>query len=68
MHGAANFDNGAAMLAPIAVALPIVVACVLLVAGRRLPRLAVDLIAIATALGLTGLLGYLLASQRVAAS
>ena len=38
-------------------------ACVLLVAGRRLPRLAVDLIAIATALGLTGLLGYLLAAS-----
>ena len=51
------------MLAPIAVAVPIVMACVLLVAGRKLPRLAVDLIAIATALGLTGLLGYLLATS-----
>ena len=37
--------------------------CVLLVAGRKLSRLAVDLIAIATALGLTGLLGYLLATS-----
>ena len=63
MSDAANFDNGAAMLAPIAVALPIVMACVLLVAGRRLPRLAVDLISIAAALGLTGLLGYLLATS-----
>jgi multicomponent Na+:H+ antiporter subunit D len=51
------------MLGPIAVALPIVMACVLLVAGRKLPRVTVDLIAIATALGLTGVLGYLLAAS-----
>jgi multicomponent Na+:H+ antiporter subunit D len=61
--GAGNYDDGIAMLAPIAVALPIVMACVLLVAGRKLSRLTIDLIAIGTALGLTGLLGYVLASD-----
>ena len=63
MPGVPNFDNGPAMLAPIAVALAIVMACVLLVAGRKLSRMAVDVIAIATALALTGLLGYLLATS-----
>ena len=55
-----SFDNATAMLVPIAVAIPIVMACVLLVAGRRLPRLAVDVVAIATALAMVGLLAYLL--------
>ena len=57
-----SFDNVTAMLAPIAIAIPIVMACVLLVAGRRLPRLAVDVIAIATALAMASLLAYLLAA------
>ena len=57
-----SFDNGAAMLAPIAVALPIVMACVCSWRVASCPALAVDLIAIATALGLGGLLGYLLAA------
>ena len=57
-----SFDNVTAMLAPIAIAIPIVMACVLLVAGRRLPRLAVDVMAIATALAMASLLAYLLAA------
>lgn len=57
-----SFDSGVAMLGPIAVAIAIVMACVLLVAGRRLGRLAVDLVAITTTLVLVGLLGYLLAT------
>ena len=43
MPAAPKFDNGAShALEPIGVALPIVMACVLLVAGRKLPRVAVD--------------------------
>jgi multicomponent Na+:H+ antiporter subunit D len=55
-----TFDHGAASLVPLAVAAPIVAACVLLVAGRVLPRLAVDILAIAVALAETGFLAYLL--------
>ncbi len=55
-----TFDHGAAALVPIAVAGPIVAACVLLIAGRVLPRLAVDIVAIAVALAEAGLLAYLL--------
>lgn len=55
-----TFDHGAAALAPVAVAGPIVAACFLLVAGRKLPRLAVDVTAIAVALAEVGLLTYLL--------
>lgn len=51
----ATFDSGVSMLPPLAIALPIIVACILLVAGRVLPRLAVDLLAIATALAVAGL-------------
>ena len=57
-----SFDDGTAMLAPIVIAIPIVMACVLLVAGRRLPRLAVDVVAIGTAVAMVGLLAYLLAA------
>jgi multicomponent Na+:H+ antiporter subunit D len=49
-------------LPPLAVAIPIVVACVLLVAGRALPRTAVDVIAIVAGLVEVGLLAYLLSS------
>ncbi len=63
MPNVPNFENGPAMLVPIAVAIPIVMACVLLVGGRRLSRLAVDVIAIVTVLGVTGLVGYLLATS-----
>lgn len=62
MSNMPSFDNGAAMLSPVVVAIPIVMACILLVAGRRLARVAVDVVAIATALVLVGLLGYLLAT------
>jgi multicomponent Na+:H+ antiporter subunit D len=57
-----TFDHGAAALVPIAVAGPIVVACILLVAGRAVPRLGVDVAAIAAALAEVGLLAYLLSS------
>ena len=57
-----SFDDFTAMLAPIAIAIPIVMACVLLVAGRRLSRLAVDVVAIGTAVAMVGLLSYLLAA------
>ncbi|HWF14873.1 MAG TPA: proton-conducting transporter membrane subunit [Acidimicrobiales bacterium] len=57
-----TFDHGAAALVPLAVAGPIVVACILLVAGRSVPRLAVDVTAIAAALAEAGLLAYLLSS------
>jgi multicomponent Na+:H+ antiporter subunit D len=60
MASSPQFDSGAAMLGPIAVAIPIVMACVLLVVGRKLPRLAVDIVALTTALGLVSLLGYVL--------
>ena len=54
--------HGASLLPPLAVAIPIVMACVLLVAGRALPRTAVDVIAIGSALVEVGLLAYLLDS------
>ena len=47
------FEHGIAVLPPIAVAIPILGACVLLVVGKRVPRLGVDCLALALAAGTT---------------
>ena len=58
-----TFDGGAAAVVPLAVAGPIVAGCVLLLAGRILPRAAVDGTAIAVALAEAGLLADLLSQS-----
>ena len=55
------FDHGAASLLPLAVAIPMLGAGLILVVRRRLPRAALDLLAIAVSAGVTGLSGYFLA-------
>ncbi|MGH3745128.1 MAG: proton-conducting transporter membrane subunit, partial [Mycobacteriales bacterium] len=47
--------GAAAQLAPLAIALPVVVACLLLSAGRRLPHVVTDAVATGAALGVVGL-------------
>ncbi|WP_249714190.1 complex I subunit 5 family protein [Rhizomonospora bruguierae] len=49
-------------LAPLAVVAPILAACVVLVAGRRAPRLVIDVLATATAAGVAATTGFLAAS------
>ena len=59
-----TFDDGVALLPPIAIAVPIIVASVLLAVGRRLPRTIVDATAFACAAGEVVMLSVLL--QRAA--
>jgi multicomponent Na+:H+ antiporter subunit D len=55
-----TFDGGSADLAPLAIAIPILGACVLLVLGRRLPRLLIDGLALVVAAGVVAILSVLL--------
>jgi multicomponent Na+:H+ antiporter subunit D len=50
-----NYSSGAAQLAPIAIAVPIIAACLLLSLGRWLPRPVVDSLATGSALAVAGL-------------
>lgn len=52
--------QAAGHLLPLLVAAPILVACLLVAVGRRLPRLVVDVLATGTALGVTGVAALLL--------
>jgi multicomponent Na+:H+ antiporter subunit D len=56
-----TFDHGVAMVPPIAIAVPIVVACLLLAVGRQLPRPLLDGVAFACAAGETAMLAVVLA-------
>ncbi len=56
-----RFDATAAHLLPIAITVPIVIACVL-IAGRAMPRWTSDALAVAAALGVAGIDGAALAS------
>lgn len=59
----ADFEHGVALLPPVAVAVPLLGACLLLVVGRRSPRLAVDLLAMALAGGTTALVALILVTS-----
>src|SRR5438309_410862 len=59
-----TFDHGVALVPPVAIAVPIVVACVLLAVGRRIPRLVVDATAFACAVAEVVMLAIVL--QRAA--
>ena len=61
---ALSYSTGAAHLMPVIIAVPVIVCCVLVAAGPRLPRRATDTLATATAAGVTGLAGWLLAATR----
>ncbi|HEX4218664.1 MAG TPA: complex I subunit 5 family protein [Acidimicrobiales bacterium] len=55
------FDQGVAMLPPLIVAIPILMACLVLVCGRVLPHRVIDAVAVATAGAVVALLAVLLA-------
>ncbi len=50
-----HFNDGLAQLAPLSIAIPIVVACVMLSIGQRAPRVVVDTVAVAGATTVVGL-------------
>ena len=56
--------TAAARMMPVILALPVVVACLLLVAGTRLPRRVIDLLATGTAVSVTALGGVVLTATR----
>ncbi|HEV7208100.1 MAG TPA: complex I subunit 5 family protein [Mycobacteriales bacterium] len=58
-----TFDHGAADIPALAITIPILVACLLVAFGRRIPRPVVDSVALAAALTVLGLLAALLASS-----
>lgn len=58
-----TFDHGAASLAPVAIAVPILGAAVLVALGRKLPRPAIDGFAIAVAASVVGMAAYVLATS-----
>lgn len=55
------FDHGAALLPPAVVAIPIIMACLLLVCGRIIPRTVIDVLAVATAGAVVAVLAVILA-------
>jgi multicomponent Na+:H+ antiporter subunit D len=58
------FDAGVAQFTPLVIAIPVLGGCVLVAAGRLLPRPVVDGLATAVAAGVVGLDGWLLAATR----
>ncbi len=58
-----SFDHGPAVLAPLAIAIPIVAACVLLVAGRTAPRAVSDVLAMATSGGVLAICAVILSQS-----
>ena len=59
-----TYVGGAAQLMPVMIAVPVVVACVVVAAGPRLPRRLVDVGVTGTAAAVSGLAAALLASSR----
>ena len=57
-----TFDHGAANLAPVAIAVPILGAALLVAVGRKLPRLAIDGLAIGVAATVVGMTAYVLST------
>lgn len=59
-----HVNDGLAQLAPLSIAIPIVVSCLLLAIGHRAPRLLVDGIAIAGSVAVVGLDAVLFAASK----